>query len=183
MHKKNLKMMSFYKNFSEMSPALILGLTIITFGLYIINWIYSRNRDFEILDENAPNSNRGAILMMIIPFIWFFIIQISKNLIFQTNNLLIKSIEILGWIIIFILILKYIYDFCESFGNITKTTGKMWFLLFFLGIIGIIGIIFKIYYLIGFLPLLIIVIPAMQSELNSSFRKFSITKKHSSYYG
>lgn len=172
----------FYKQYHETSPSLVMGLIILSFGLYIINWIFLRNKDFEELDENAPDSNRGAILMIIIPFGWFFLTTILKNLIFSPNNLLIGILEIVGWGIIIFLIYKYLFDFCLSYGRITKTNGLLWFGLFIISGIGIVGIIIENYYLIFLLPILMIIIPAMHSELNKQFHILNIKQKSTTFY-
>ncbi len=172
----------FYKQYHQISPSLILGLTIITLGLYIINWLYLRNKEFETLDTEAPDSNRGAIIMMIFPFAWFFIMQVLRTLIFTKENLAIEIINIVGWGIIFFLILKYLLDFCISFGRVTQTQGFFWFFLFFLGIVGIICFLFDLY-LLGLLFIFVILsIPAMQAELNSRFSRYAIKKENNIFY-
>lgn len=176
------KLPEFYKTFSETKPSLVLGLIIISFGFYIINWIYTKNREFEILSEFAPDANRGAIIMMIIPFFWFFFIKVLQNLIFSSNNLIIGILEIVGFGIILFLLLKYLFDFCLTFGEITKSPGIIWFIPFIIGIIGIIGTFFKFFYLSPLFLFLIIVIPAMQAELNKNFHKLSMKKQDINFY-
>lgn len=176
------KLPEYYKDFTETKPSLVMGLTIISFGFYIINWIYLRNKEFEILSEHAPESKRGAVLMMVLPLFWFFFIQILKNIFFSNENVVIGILEIVGFGIIFFLILKYIFDFCETFGQITKSPGIIWFIPFFLGVIGIIGIIFKFYYTLPLLFFLFIVTPAMQAELNKNFHKIAMKKQDNNFY-
>jgi len=172
----------FYKDYKETNPTLVLGLIIISFGLYIINWIYLRNREFELINSNAPDSNRGAVILMILPFIWFFIYMLLKYLFFRDSYLILKIIELVGLGFITTLILKYLYDFCNTFGLITKTSGFGWFIFYLLGIIGIISIVFKFYYLSPLVFFLMIIIPAMQSELNSHFSRFAMKKKGKIFY-
>ena len=136
---------NFYKDFRQTNPALILGLIIISFGFYVINWIYLKNRDFESIDNLAPDSNRGAIIMMVIPFSWFFIIFIFKKLIFPSFNIFLGIFEIIGWGFVTFLLLKYFLDFSLSFGRITKTKGIIWFLGFFSGVLGAYAIVFHFY--------------------------------------
>lgn len=172
----------YFKDFHETKPSLVMGLTILSLGFYIINWIYLRNKDFEQLDDDAPLATRGAILLMVLPFSWFFILQILKNLIFSPNNLIIGIIEIVGFGIILFLILKYLFDFCNTFGKITKTTGLIWFIPFFVGLIGLIALVFNFIYLIPLLFFLFIVTPAMQGELNKTFHRIDMKKADNRFY-
>jgi len=172
----------FYLNYKETNAGLVLGLIIISFGFYIINWIYLKNKDFEKLDPNTPNSNRGAIIMMVIPFIWFFILMVFKNLFFDKNSLFLGIFEIVGWGLILFLVLKYILDFCNSFGKITQTFGFNWFIFYFLGILGIISIFYNFIWTIPLVIMLLIVVPMMQSELNSHFTRRSMKKKSNIFY-
>jgi len=177
-HSKN-----FYKEFHETNQALLFGLIIISCGLYIINWIYMNNKDFETLDKFAPNSNRGAVIMMILPFSWFFIIYILKHIIIGENNLFLEMFEIVGWGLILTLLIKYLLDFTISFGRITKTNGLFWFLPFLITIILCsIGVIFKINYLFLSLIIPVIIILSMQSELNLIFVRFKINKDKNIFY-
>lgn len=176
------KRSNFYKNFRETNPALLLGLIIITFGFFIINWIYSKNKEFTEIDENAPDPNRGAIIMMVLPFIWFFIISVFKNILFKSYTYILKFIEITGWILVVLLIMNYLFDFCVSFANITKTNHYIWFSFFLLPAIGIICIFIKIYFMLFLVFFLFIGIPAMQAELNSYIKKFNMKKNDNLFY-
>lgn len=172
----------YYKDFVQTKPSLVMGLSIISFGLYIINWIYLRNKEFEVITEEAPNSKRGAFLMMILPLFWFFFLQTLKNIFFKDNLRTIYIIEMIGFILIFILILKYIYDFCDTFSQITKSPLIIWFIPFFIGFLGIIGLLFQFFYLFPFIFFLFIVTPAMQAELNKNFHKIDIKKQNNNFY-
>ncbi|MFW5705215.1 MAG: hypothetical protein ACOCXG_05230 [Nanoarchaeota archaeon] len=173
---------NFYKDFRETNPALVLGLIIISLGFYVIDWIFLRNKEFEEIDKHAPDSKRGAILLMIIPFMWFFIMIVLKHIIFSPKSPFLGIVEISGWLLIIFLILKYLYDFCISFGFITKTNGAIWFLFFLpivpAGIGALLG--YPIFLILLFLPA--IVIPAMQAELNTTFNKITIKKKYDIFY-
>ncbi len=154
-HKNNL----YYKEFTQTNPSLVIGLIIISFGLYIITWLYVRNKEFELLDKHAPNSIRGTVIMVLLPACWFYITFLFKELIL--DNIIIEMIELTGWFLVLLLVLKYIFDFCLSFGRITGTNGVYWSLIF----------------LVPFLA-----IPAMQSELNSHFNRMTIRKKSNNFY-
>ena len=172
----------FYNEFRQINPSLVLGLIILTLGLYIINWIYLNNKNFEKVDKQAPDSNRGAIIMMVLPFSWFFIILIFKKIILGPNSLILQIFEIVGWTFIIFLLLKYLLDFCLSFGRITRTQGLFWFIFILTGLIGIISIPIGFYYTMPLSFFLIISIPAMQAELNSFFVRYAIRKEKNIFY-
>ena len=148
------------REYLQLNPALVFGLILISCGIYAITWIYTRNKEFEILDKHTPNHIRGSIVLMLLPLSWFYIIFIIKKLIM--NNLFIEITQITIWGILIFLILKYLYDFCMSFGKITKTNGIYWFLI---------------------IPIFIITIPIMQAELNSHFSKLILKSRSKTFYG
>ncbi|NCC71085.1 hypothetical protein EOM09_05890 [bacterium] len=159
-----------------------MALILISLGVYLINWLYQRNIDFEKVDTDAPDAKRGAIIMFFIPSAWFLIIWVLKLLFFEAGNHFIGILEIVVWGIIIVLIAKYILDFCICFGRITKTNGLFWFLLYLIGGIGFISIFFKFYFTIPLIFFLIISVPAMQAELNSHFLKIHMRKEKRIYY-
>ena len=170
------------KDFSIENSMLILGITIITLGLYTIYWFYLKNKELEHLDKQAPDSNRGFILMSILPLSWFFIINVIKKLI--PKNIVLIIFENIIWLIILLLILKYIYDFCISFGQITKTKGIAWFIPFIITIFSLyLYFLLRINYFLLFILMLFIIIPFMQQELNKLYLHFSFKKdKHKFYH-
>lgn len=179
----NKKIKKINYDFKQTNPSLILGLIIISFGTYIINWIYHKNKELLLIVPHAPEAIRGVLLMTIFPFLWFFITFTIKNLILKPNNKIIIYIENFGWIIILILIIKYLFDFCFIFGEITDTNGHLWFLTISTPIIAIsIGIILNIHILYLFLIILIIIIPSMQSELNILYKRITIENEKSTFY-
>lgn len=169
----------FFKNYEEKNSAYILGLIIVSLGLYILTWIYSINKDLENLDEDAPSSNRGAILMFVLPFIWFFIITYIKTI---TNSIIVEFIQVTIFLVIYILILKYLYEFTLTFSHITRTKPIVWFSLFFLGSLGVFGYYLSFYYLFFLFSIPILLIPAMQEQLNVTYHKISIRKNNISFY-
>lgn len=178
---KNQKINQYFEDFHPLNPALLLGFIILTFGIYIIPWLYVKNKEFELVAKNfAPNSFRNPILFFVFPFSWFYIIYIIKLLIF--DNLFVKIIQIFGWFIIYILILKYVYDFCFCFGKITKTLGIYWFIIFLIGSFGIFGIFLNKILIMPFCIFLLILIPSMQAELNSYFDRLKIRRKTDIFY-
>jgi hypothetical protein len=177
-----------YKNFKElyvelkpMSSSLVLGLIIITFGFYIINWIYQRNVDFLKFDSDAPDPKRGALLLFVIPVSWFIIMKVLINLLF--DNIFFRILENLGWLLILLLILKYLFDFSIVFGEITKTFGFFWFIFLSLGFLGLFfGVLFNKYFFILTI-FLFIFIPAMQEEINKIIKKYNYKKSLKVWYG
>ena len=158
-YRHNPKHEQFSREFEQTNPALTLGLIFITLSIYAPMWIYSRNKEFEKIDKDAPHSLRGLSLMLLIPFGWLFTIFIIRKLIF--DNLATQILEIVVWGCILALIIKYLFEFCLSFGRITGTNGLYWFLL---------------------LPLFIIIIPSMQAELNSHFNRLILRKQATGFY-
>jgi hypothetical protein len=142
-----------------MDAPLVFGLIIISLGTFIIPWIYTKNKEFRYLDKDAPNPPRGVVVLTMLPFIWGYSFYIIRKLIIK--HPLTIGIEIVGWSFIIFLIIKYILDFCLSFGRITDTNGFLWFALFIIPILTI---------------------PAMQAELNSHFQRMQVRKKYEWLY-
>jgi hypothetical protein len=178
---KNFK--NLYVELKPMSSALVLGLIIISLGFYIINWIYLRNKDFEKLDKFAPDSNRGAMVMFVIPMLWYLIDLSFKKMIFRNSDLYLVISGII-WFFVLFLILKYLYDFTYSFGRITRTWPSVWFIPFAIGLgsfyLG--NILDKPIISLGII-ILAILVPAMQEELNTTIKKFEIKKNLKIWYG
>lgn len=169
----------FYKNYEEVNPAYVLGLIIISFGLYIVTWIYNVNKNIELLDEDSPDSLRGAMLMVILPFTWLFVTSFLE-LFF--DSVVLEAIKLIVYIFIYLLFLNYLFDFSIAFSHVTRSKPLVWFLPLFLGSLGIFG-----YYLqsiqVGLLTLLfVLIIPAMQAELNKMFHKMTIKKNNVTFY-
>ena len=171
----------FYHDFKEIGPPLVLGLIIISLGLYIIAWLYSNNKDFVKVDKHAPDPLRGVIIMIVLPFAWFFITTILKVLIFGTHWIF-MIFEYFVWLLLLILILVYLFDFCVSFSRITRTHALFWYIFYVIGIIGLISIVFGWYYSIPLTFFIIIVVPAMQAEINSFFKRYAIKKEKNIFY-
>ncbi len=173
---------NFYEEFSQTNPYLISGLLIISLGLYMINWIYVKNKEFEKLDDLAPDALRGAIIMMILPLTWFFITIFLKLIIFSPENLVIQIIEIVGWGLLFLLIIKYLLDFCISFGRITQTNGFLWIFTFIIGVTGIIFTMYQKPFGLILILIMVLAIPAMQAELNLFYNRITRKKEKQTFY-
>ena len=171
----------FFYNFEEKNPAFILGLIIVSLGLYIFAWLYSLNKDLERLDDDAPSSTRGAVLLIVFPFTWFFLMTFIKQII--SSNIVLTMIEVTIYISIYILVMKYILELCVSFSYITKSRPIVWFLGIFVGSFGLFAYFLNIYILLIFLIFIMLTIPAMQSELNVTYHKITMKKNNFSFYG
>lgn len=149
----------FYKEFNEVGAWLTLGLMIVSVGLYIFIWIYSINKDLEIIDDDAPNPLRGIVILLGFPIFWILLAIAIKLLLI--DNIYINVGILIGFIFIFLLMIKYMYDFTFSFARVTGTKGISWLLLFILPFIAV---------------------PFMQKELNSYFNRVIIRKKTKHFY-
>jgi len=179
---KPTKTAKFLKDFEYLSPSIMLGLIIISVGLYSILWIYLTNKKLEEHDKHAPESSRGLTVLMILPIIWLFTTYFFKTIIFTQTPLIIEILEIVIWGLIFFLILKYLIDFSYAITEITQSHPFLWISFFIIGIIGIIGIMLDIKVLYAFIAGIFIATIGIQSELNSLHKSLSIRKVSSNYY-
>lgn len=167
--KKKEELNDIIKSYEKSSPSIVMLLIILTLGVYIINWLFLRNREFEMMDNEAPDAKRGLALMVFLPFGWTFIMFIFKKLIFTGEPLILGIMEIVIWGLIVFLLMNYVFDFCLSFSRITKTSVIVWFVPFLLGFVGGIFLALGFYYVSPLIFFAIIVVPAMQAELQSHF--------------
>ena len=170
--KINLKDLEFfYDNFVIESPILVIIKIFLTLGLYVIFWIYKMNRALEKVDENAPDSRRGVIIICVIPPFIFILSAIFEKL-FNFNKVSIITFNVVVWSFIIFLTLKYIYDFFMSFGKWTGSSGLFWYLVFYPGYFSLILSIFGFYYALPLLFFTIVSIPSMQGYINIKEREF-----------
>lgn len=172
----------FLKDFEETSTTVILGIMVLSIGLYSIIWFYMTNRLLENHDKHSPESIRGLSVMIILPFIWFCITFFLKTIIFTQTPIIIKILEYIVWAFIFFLILRYLIDLTNSFTNITQSQPLLWNFLHIFGTIGLFGLLLNQIYLYPFLICILLSVLGMQSELNSLHRSHTIRKTGSSYY-
>jgi len=189
------KLRYFFSDYEEKNSKILLLYIIFSFSFYIIYWIYNTNKNLLEIDENAPDPNRAITVLLIIPILWFLITYCIKKFFlktgeylltiswnrdlnnFQIENFSLGIIELLIWFLIILLIIKYFYDFCFSFGNFTKTNPLTWYVFLSSEIFGI------FFLLLGFIPLFtlvfftIITIPAMQEKMNLLSHKYKIENK------
>ena len=167
--KKKEELNEIIKGYEKSSPLIIMILIILTLGVYVINWIFLRNREFEFMDNDAPDAKRGLALMIFLPFGWALTMFVLKKLIFTGEPLILGILEIVIWGLIVFLLMNYIFDFCLCFSRITKTSPIIWFIPFLLGFVGSIFLALGFYYVSPLIFFTIIVVPAMQAELQSHF--------------
>ena len=165
---KNIKkdmLFEFYEDFENQNSFLLFFLIIITLGLYLLKWFYVTNRKFEEVDEDAPDSQRAGLILIIMPMIWSsltFVLLIK----FEEVFILTRIMEYGGWLLIILFSLQYVYDFCQSFGRMTDTNGLLWYLLIYPGYFSIILLLFGVYYTIPLIFIPFLVVPVMQDLLN-----------------
>jgi hypothetical protein len=162
---------SFLRHVERDSPVKLLFAMIFSLTLYSIYWMQKTNIILEYHDEDAPESGRALLILVIFPLIWA---TISLSLLFLfKNNIIVTWLNLIGWLIIMILSLKYVYDFFESFGKMTGSFGLFWYFLFYPGYFSLILLFFKIYVTLPLIICTILTIPAMQEYLNYKFEKVS----------
>ena len=178
----------FYDDYERSSSILTLFFMTITFGLYIINWLYLTNKIFSKYDENAPNQNRGAVLTVIFPTVWLIFAWMMDNIGFA-NSELFAMVKTIGWLTIMMLILKYFYDFCLTFSRFTRSNELVWYYSLFPGMIFYVLVPLTFWYeslfvwfSYPFLFFTTIGIAAMQAKLNTEKDIFDIKEGEGKFY-
>ena len=161
----------FFEDYKREIPILVLIKIIFSFGIYIFVWIYKMNQQLERVDEMAPDSRRGFFILFLIPIV-IFVISIVIEKLFQLPNYTIATYNAIFWSINIFLSLKYIYDFCESFGKWTGSNGLFWYLVIYPGYFSVILYFLDFLYVLPLLFFTIIAIPSMQGFLNIKEIKF-----------
>lgn len=160
----------FLNDFEEENPLKVFLLIIFTLGIYALSWIYKLNTKLELIDDEAPDSKRAFSVLFILPFGWTLIYFVLLKLIFQGTNIYLSIFNYVVWSALIFLSLKYVYDFCISFGKLTRTLGIVWYFLIYSGYLGIIVLFFQIYYMWPLIVIPVLTIPSMQIFLNISAR-------------
>jgi len=161
----------FFEDYKREIPILVLIKIIFSYGIYIFVWIYKMNQQLERVDEMAPDSRRGFFILFLIPIV-IFVISIVIEKLFQLPNYTIATYNAIFWSINIFLSLKYIYDFCESFGKWTGSNGLFWYLVIYPGYFSVILYFLDFLYVLPLLFFTIIAIPSMQGFLNIKEIKF-----------
>jgi hypothetical protein len=178
----------YYENYIYSSSVWTLLFMSLTAGIYIINWLYLTNKEFEKFDENAPDSNRGAALTLIIPVSWLVLAWIGDNL-GLGNNELFRMVKTIGWLTIVMMILKYMYDFCTTFSRFTRSNELIWYYALFPGMIFYVLAPLVIWYdslfvwfTYPFLFFTIVAVSSMQAKLNAEKNLFDIKEGEGEFY-
>ena len=155
---------------------------IATFGFYIIPWIFFHNRKFEQIDEQAPDSRRGAVILFILPILSYTTF-LAMEKIFFPNSFPLTIIKVLVWCLLIFLTLKYLYEFSRSFAKITLTNTLAWYIFIYIGYSSYILALFGFYYALYAVIIFFIGIASMQEILNVvCFRVTSKKQKESFNY-
>lgn len=194
-------LVNFFYTMKDKSPVTLLFYMVISLGTYLIFWLYDMNKKLLELESDGPNPDFVFLNTVSLPAIWFLFTYFIKVLFFNLRfeflfqyysdfskidfspfGYLFGIIEILGWIFIIVLILRYFFDFCYTFAKITKTDTFTWFVFLSGELFAIIFLILGYYGLVIFAFFTLITIPAMQDKLNMLSLKFSLYSEKMSYY-
>jgi len=172
---------NFYKTYKLRNSSLVLFLILFSLGFYAIWWFYLIARDFKSIEKNAPSENRALFVSLIIPCSFFLIFFLIEEIL-SLNNVMLLLIKNWGWVFIAFLMIKYLYDFTQSYGKFTKTIGFYWFLGFLFGFLGVLAVAFYNFYLAPLIFIFPIIIPAMQAQFNFWVDRLNIKKKSNAFY-
>jgi hypothetical protein len=162
----------FFQEYKAQSPLLCLLLMLVSAGIYAFVWIFEINRYLEKLDEDAPDSRRGAVILFFFPFFgWLFFLAIEYLIIGQASVIL-ELFAMVYWLIFGFLSLRYTYDFCMSFANLTRSSGLLWYFFLYPGYVAMILIFFDFYYVIPLALFPFMIVPAMQVIMNKNAERF-----------
>lgn len=164
---------SFYLDFGRTSPFVLIFYMIFSLGLYFINWVYLMNVRFRDSDiEGTPSPLWGLKFMFLVPFSWLLVLGVLRRFWKVIDADVLFWVDVVGWMIIMIMMLEYLYRFCRCFGQVTKTNGVVWYLFLWVGFFPLVLLpLGKMF----FLPLLLFplfTIPAMQYRLNFVCREY-----------
>ncbi len=171
----------FYWSYDEKNPIAVFIAMTISLGFYIITWIYFLNKELAKYDPEAPNPDRGALIMFFIPLSWYITTIVISKLFLINFPSISFTINFLGWILVIFLGLKYLYDFCISFANITKSNALLWYLFIYPGFLAYVLAFFNFFYTFPFIFFTIIAIPSMQDFMNNRAKEIQ-TKRQFIYF-
>lgn len=164
----------FYDDYEEKDPIKIMIFMILTLGLYFIYWIYNINNKLSELDDASPDPKRGVIILLFLPLMWYIFVLIFRFLIFTSDLGLVKGIEITGWSFVIFLSMQYLYEFCQSFGKVTHSSGLTWYLFLYVGYFSVVLLLFSFYYTVPLIVFPFFTLPAMQSFMNNHANKIML---------
>jgi len=163
---------NFYEEYKEKSSFVVFILMIFTIGLYFIWWVYKLNSEFESKNIESPDSKRGLVVLITFPFLLGFFFSFLEW--YFEPNAIIKSFQLSVSYFIIVLQLKFLYDFCVTFGNITKTNSLWWYYSMFFWFLAVVLLYFQSYYTMIFMFFPVTAIPAMQAFLNKRAETFKL---------
>jgi len=162
------------------SVPLLMGLIIITLGIYGFFWYILLNRKLEKYDEDAPNLTRGVFILFLLPAFWVLITSLIS--IFFNDNLFFSIIKYIGILLLFSITIKYGSDLLFSFSKVTSRGTGAEFGLFILGFLGFYAVFSGFFSFTPLLILLMFPIILLQIKLNLflKIRQMKTQRKH--YY-
>lgn len=161
-----MKIQYFLNDYVKSNPMYVFLYMLLTLGFYFLIWIYDHNKRFEQIHSEAPDSKRGFIILFGMPILWYFITLVAKLIFFEESGQFIYYVSLFGWVLIALLSLKYLYDFCKVFGEFTNTNGIWWYFLIYPGYFSVILFFLGFNYTIALVLCPLISIPMMQNTLN-----------------
>jgi hypothetical protein len=171
----------FFLNYTPENTGKIFLYLLLSFSTYAIPWIYQKNKLLEEIDEDAPDSKRGAFVLFFLPLLTYGIFFILEKIIVQEQIMILLTTKILMWSIISFLTLKYIYEFTTSYAKLLNKTGFIFYIFIYLGYLGVILWFFgsKYFLLLLFFP--IFTISSMNELLNIQCSKIQTKNKKISF--
>lgn len=168
---------NFFEEYEEKNPSIQLFLMVISLGLYSIFWFYNMNREMQKIDYDTPDPQRCIVVMLFLPISWFLTHILLKETLPEIILPYLNTMNFLLWSLFIFLILKYIFDFCESFGRVTSSPHILWYLYLYPGFFSYILPLFGFYYSIPLVFFTMITIPSMQAFINSKKEEISYVKQ------
>ena len=159
----------------EKNVLITIFLFIITAGIYTLIWIYLKNLEFESIFKIDLDHRRSFIILFVLPSITSlicYLIYLSLPTVIALIPIFIIST------FIFLIILKYLFEFSIHGATLTQSPLALWFIPFSITFTGIILILLGIPY-VG-IPLLLLEafhIATLQSQLNMTYKVIRLKKQ------
>lgn len=160
----------FYGKFKYISAFKVFIFMIFSFGFYFINWIYLTNLNLRRSGVDcAPNPEHGLRFMFLVPFTWLVVTGVFKKIYTVIDYSVLFWVDVVGWFIIMIMMLEYMYRFCMCFGRFTNSNGFFWYLFLWVGFFPLALIPFGKYFFLPLLLFSLFTVPVMQMKLNYDY--------------
>ena len=156
----------FFLEYKEQNPLILMILMVCSLGLYLFIWLFLTNKELEKIDEDSPDPKRAVVILFVLPSMVITIMHFL-SIIFSSwmADKMIFAFGTLIWALVIFLSLQYIYDFCNSFGKFTQSSGLIWYLFLYPGYFSLILIFFNFFWTLFFVLFPIFTILAMQDVL------------------